>query len=355
MEHVLQLMTRDNFEESHRNLSNLASEGILTCMRTKTLKLLQYGEYQTLPLWLNMCDEMKKITAHGRVVVAVPGDLMVRTDESLIKIVVQNLVSNAMSHGRRDGPIKIDLHVDSGRVVIRVINEPGDDHESVTTHGLASPPPNQFEDFLKRPGENAASGNSHSQGLGLRGVKQCLDSLGASMGLFFHPQQVVAEVTLTDEFKFRAKITFDEQSRPLVACLDDSVVQRKVLQRMLSRTKAGAASFVAGGSIEEVRAFPEQVMNSPQLVTHCIIDQNLDDPAGLQQSILGSSIVQQLKALGYTGRCLIRSANDSPTCLALYRGCGADGFMSKSGLSPATFVEALTGQTWANDAAPVIA
>merc|ERR1712086_991747 len=137
--------------------------------------------------------------------------------------------------------------------------------------------------------------------------------------------------------KFFAKTTFD--SSPVIACLDDSAVQRKLLNRICSKTKAGSGSFSAGASIAEILAFPMQVMDSSIPVTHCIIDQHLDDPVGAHQSLYGTDIVKQLRKLGYAGRCIMRSANDSPEYVALYHECGADAFMSKSALSPAAFVE----------------
>jgi DNA-binding NarL/FixJ family response regulator len=97
-----------------------------------------------------------------------------------------------------------------------------------------------------------------------------------------------------------------------------------------------------GASIAEIHAFPAQVVRSPTPVIHCIIDQHLDDPEGDQQSALGTDIAKQLRTSGCTGRCIMRSANDSPASLALYHKCGADAFMSKSPLSPAAFVEALS-------------
>jgi hypothetical protein len=347
MDHILRSTTHENLETNVRSMTELTTTGVLTCMRTKAFKLLQYGEYQPLLQWLHVYDEVNRLTAHhGMVEVEAPEGLMVRTDETMIKIILQNLVSNSMNHGRHDGVISISFSVDSGKVLVRVTNEPGTYHETMLdTYGSPSKtaaPSDAFPALLKQSGEKASSSNAFSQGMGLNGIKQCLDVLDASMSLHFHTHHVEAAVILTIDSKFFAKTTFD--SSPVIACLDDSAVQRKLLNRICSKTKAGSGSFSAGASIAEILSFPMQVMNSSIPVTHCIIDQHLDDPVGAHQSLYGTDIVKQLRKLGYVGRCIMRSANDSPEYVALYRECGADAFMSKSALSPAAFVEALAGK-----------
>ena len=333
---------------------SITSNGILACMRTKAFKLLQYGEYQPLLQWLHVRDEVNKLTTHhGMVEVEAPDGLMIRTDETLIKIILQNLVSNAMRHGRNDGVISISFSVHLSKVLLRITNEPGKRHQTMLeTHGSLSKttaPSDAFLALLKCSSEKSSSGNAFSQGMGLDGIKQCLDALDASMRLYFHTQNVVAEVEFTIESKFFAKSKFE--SSPVIASLDDSTVQRKLLQRMCSKTNADTSSFSAGASITEILAFPVKVVSSTIPVTHCIIDQHLDDPVGAHQSLYGTDIVRELRKLGYAGRCIMRSANDSPEYMALYRGCGADAFMSKSALSPAAFVEALAGKNmWEGEA-----
>jgi anti-sigma regulatory factor (Ser/Thr protein kinase) len=347
MDHILRSTTHENLEANVRSMTELTTTGILTCMRTKAFKLLQYGEYQPLLQWLHVRDEVNRLTAHhGMVEVEVPDGLMIRTDETMIKIILQNLASNAMKHGRHDGVVGISFSVDSGKVIILVTNEPGTHHETMLEiYGSPSntaAPSDAFSALLKHSGEKASSGNTFSQGMGLNGIKQCLDTLDASMSLHFHTHRVEAAVMLTIDSKFFAKTTFD--GSPVIACLDDSAVQRKLLQRICSKTKASSGSFSAGASIAEILAFPMNVVGSSTPVTHCIIDQNLDDPVGAHQCLYGTDIVKQLRKLGYAGRCIMRSANDSPEYVALYRECGADAFMSKSALSPAAFVEALAGK-----------
>jgi hypothetical protein len=343
IDHIMKSTTHQNLEPNIRSAMELTTTGILTCMRTKAFSLLQCGEYQPLLQWLNVRDEVARLTEHhSKVEVEAPDGLMLRTDETLLKIILQNLVSNAMEHDRNGGVVSISFSMHSGKALLRVINEPGKCHEAMLeTHGPLSkttPPPDAFLALLKCPSEKAPS-NRHP---GLNEIKLCLDTLNATMGLYFHAQHVVTEVGLSGDSKFFAKTVFDDC--PVIACLDDSAVQRKLMLRMCGKTKAAKGSFSVGASIAEIHAFPAQVVRSLMPVTHCIIDQHLDDPVGNQQSVRETDIAKQLRTLGYTGRCIMRSANDSPASLALYHKCGADTFMSKSSLSPAAFVEALEGK-----------
>ena len=132
--------------------------------------------------------------------------------------------------------------------------------------------------------------------------------------------------------------TFDHY--PVVACVDDSIVNRKMMARLLQRTHCSTQSFVHGTTLDKIKHFPQSVLNHPDGVEVCIIDQNLDDPSGIHASIRGTDLVQQLMQRGFKGKCFIRSANDSPADVDHYRQLGA-GFISKTVNDPATFIQTL--------------
>ena len=340
IEHVLKSSrAHDTEHPSVEQARALVQEGLHTCMRAKTLKLIQYGEYKPLLQWLILCE---LITTPYKCDFDAPTQLMVYTDEALVKIILQNMVSNAVSHGGKDGGvtggITTAIKIIQDKLTISVTNLPGPDHaDMLQTFGQN----NAFESIAQRPREKAAANNSYSQGLGLVGIKQCADILEASVGLYFHADRVETKLTLKDKFKFATEKIFQPEKRPVIACLEDSRVQRKMLQRIFKITNASDASFVKGETMEEINTFPEKVMELG-CVDYCIIDQNLDnpDPMCAGPAVLGTSVIDRLKSLGFTGKCVIRSANDSPECLKLYKRHGA-AFMSKSTVSPEAFVESV--------------
>lgn len=366
---ILKHINPDNLNDTIKQVKEVASQGVITCMRGKALKLIQYGQYHPVRQWLPISVELNVYDGHNRTI-KVPTGLLVYTDETLLKIIIQNLISNATQHGKKDGPITIVFQIENDKVVLTVTNECNcckgtihhdsdcefgkhtySLHEFNTKHtdslheiNTKYPEPvDHFESFLTHSREKASSNHGFSQGIGLAGIKQCGDILGASIYLYPHPQTVVAKVVLQDQFKFSTKKVFDIPL-PVIACLDDSGTQRKLLQRLCTNTNASKDSFVLGESNEEIDTFADRVMQASPPVTHCIIDQNLENPVpnGIPRLILGTSIMCELRKKGFKGKLIVRSANDTSDCMKLYLASGADTFMSKSSSSKEAFVQVLT-------------
>ena len=149
-----------------------------------------------------------------------------------------------------------------------------------------------------------------------------------------------AFVSIQDTTIRETRKVFDDY--PIVACLDDSIVNRKMMQRIMTKTHCSTKSFVHGTTMKDIKSFVQKVVSfettHQEPVDVCIVDQNLDDPDGIRESVMGTDVIGELKRHGFTGKCFIRSANDNPSDVVKYLKCGA-GFISKTINDAATFVK----------------
>ncbi len=314
-------------------MKQIAQHGIDLCLRTNALKSIQYGDYKPLSQWVNL----SKLLSHwsSKVTMNIDDQLLVEVDEVLLKIVIQNYISNALRYG--DGECTVSARFDNDsadkRVVIRVVNKPHPEQlerhrEKVEKY--KSP----LDCFRLEPIQQ--QGIQFSEGIGLHSVQQCCKTMGAQYGVTFEETYVEAFVSLANISMVKTKNLFKDY--PVIACVDDSSMNRKVLCRLLNKTNCSSASFVVGATMDEIIQFPQKVLHHSEMVDVCVLDQNLDDPLGVQPTILGTDMVRQLQNLGFMGKCFIRSANDSPEDVAFYRSCGAM-FISKNSNDQAAFVQ----------------
>ena len=102
-------------------------------------------------------------------------------------------------------------------------------------------------------------------------------------------------------------------------------------KRMLQTIAANAESCVLGETHQEVSSVPDLVLQASCELDHhiivCIFDQNMDYPEGL---VTGTELTSKLRAQGFGGLIVIRSANDSAESLKQYCDAGADAAISKA-------------------------
>jgi signal transduction histidine kinase len=53
----------------------------------------------------------------------IPDDMVLNVDDNLLRIVYDNLLSNALKYGREGGTIELDMHENQGQVVLSVKND----------------------------------------------------------------------------------------------------------------------------------------------------------------------------------------------------------------------------------------
>ena len=102
-----------------------------------------------------------------------------------------------------------------------------------------------------------------------------------------------------------------------VAALDDDDVIRLIDKKMYA--SLGFEAVVLGKNREEIAGFPEYVCAMcppPHLV---VLDQNLNPPTSGERYILGTQLIAPLRAAGFTGKIVIKSANQSSEDRALYQ------------------------------------
>jgi hypothetical protein len=317
------------------DMKQIAQHGVDLCLRTNALKSIQYGDYKPLNQWVNL----SKLLSHcsSKVTMDIDDKLLIKVDEVLLIIVIQNYITNALRYG--DGKCTVSARFDHGstdkRVVITVVNKPHP--EQLEQHHLKMEKyKSPLDCFQLEP--IPQQGISCSERIGLHSVEQCCKILGAQYGVEFNENDVKAFVSLANVSMVKAETLFDDN--PVIACVDDSSVNRKVLSRLLHKTNCSSASFVVGATMDEIIQFPQKVLNHSEMVDVCVIDQNLDDPQSVQPTILGTDMVKQLQNQGFKGKCFIRSANDSSTDVDFYRSCGAM-FMSKISNDQAAFVQTI--------------
>ena len=134
------------------------------------------------PLLRDIRDDLRA-GADAEVRIEAPGELSVRTDPSVLAVVLENLVENAVEHTDTDAPVvTVRVGTDEAGVTIEV----EDDGPGVPDHEL---------DVLDATEETALE---HGSGLGLWIVKWGVASLGGTVAFDVSDAGTVARVTLPD-------------------------------------------------------------------------------------------------------------------------------------------------------------
>jgi two-component system sensor histidine kinase QseC len=101
---------------------------------------------------------------------AIPEGTTLRTNEDLLRIVLGNLIANAVAHSPTDGIVSIEGRSDNGRFVLTVANPAGD----IAEEDL----PRMFDRFWRR--DKARGGAGHA-GLGLALARSCAEIMGLDL------------------------------------------------------------------------------------------------------------------------------------------------------------------------------
>ena len=178
--------------------------------------------------------------------------------------------------------------------------------------------------------------DASSTGNGLRIALKCALLMEGELELRFLTSSVVASLTVPFA---RVDTAAPELPAGLrVASLDDDHFVRKIDRRLFD--KLGFEAHVRGATLDEILDFPAFVVGlhpPPQVV---LLDENLNHPAHGGKLIKGTELVPKLRDLGFDGKIVIKSANQSSTDLIHYEQSGVDGAIDKV-LSSDAFVREL--------------
>ena len=268
-------------------------------------------------------------------------------DGYLLKIALQNAVSNATKYGKEGGTITISVALRGHNLVISVCNEPGDDHERL----LALKSTDIV--FEKKVRLHTTSHEGISSGDGGWIMQQCAKAMAGNCVLKFSPShtewilQCPARVHISDQLSAQFKLPLDT----IVLFVDDSSTQRKLFPLQLSKALdlSKERIRVIGSSrceAVEMHMHAVQLMQQqPQCRMLLISDENLDYDH--HDCISGSAKIEEIRKmlteLGMEERllALVRSGNDSKSDRESFEA-RAHGVLPKSVSKPSDIMAAVT-------------
>jgi hypothetical protein len=279
-------------------------------------------------------------------------------DPQLIRFIHRNAISNACKYGKRGGTVTTELKYDSttNMLSVDIINFPGDHHDKLLDLGEQA----AKEVFSSGRRLHTAFGVSSkmddrevsfSSGDGAWIMRKCASILGGNVGITFNAERTIFNLSVpTKQVIETMSDDGSDQDWEIPPCtwgiiLEDSLVQRKLLNRLLSVLGIEKEKRIILGSTAEeilefnkiVRKLVESNRDNKFLI---IADENLDivEDGTRRSTISGSlSIERLLRELDPSdaGRvlALVRSANDSSEDLASYKG-RTHGFLLKEPIRP---------------------
>ncbi|KAJ1449634.1 hypothetical protein M885DRAFT_534956 [Pelagophyceae sp. CCMP2097] len=278
-----------------------------------------------------------------------------RLDALLVKIVFDNILSNAFKYGSATRPPSLTMHLEPDgcarvSLVIELTNWAGREHAALLTMGEA-----ELNRIAGAEGERAhtSTAMSISSGDGFPMAVVAARALGGTLRLRLSGSCVVAHLELSkvaigvtsDAKGPRRSSLFDrtstqgrifgraqpvDPSQLTIAIVDDSPLQRKVFKKHMSKiAPRGPPVILAGDTMESIDEFARVVCDAD--VDVVFTDQHFSP---VHHTKAGTDIVREIRALdAAAGRpprlIFVASGNDSPEDAAAYLAAGADGSLSK--------------------------
>jgi hypothetical protein len=322
-------------------------DGVEKCKDFLVLKQVAAGDYVPIPEAIDLRHFLndrwgKRVNLTIDVDEAVPEWTMLSLQ--LIKIILSNATHNAAEHGQHGGPITLSVEVGVGnRLMFRLENEAGSKHDAALhlqgVHG---------KNMLMRsdggPGIDKSSIRSEmSTFLGVKEMKDAANAMNAQPSLMFYPE--TEEVAAHVVFSLESELVPGTKPIPrsdaetgklredvIMICADDDAVPRMQCKGLAKKLNAQKNLMVVGATYAEVAGLAKTVLRVAE--EHgdenvvCIFDQNMDKYK--EGRVLGTDVVSDLRAAGFSGLMFIRSANDDPESARFYRRAGANGVLSKT-------------------------
>lgn len=273
---------------------------------------------------------------------------LLEVDPMLLLYIHRNAITNAWKFGEKGGLVETYLSFDdqSNTFTMDVINRPGPGHNHIVKLGMRA------RDIVFAPGKSLHSEKKHtilhphSRSNGAWIMRSCARVLKGNCDIDFQPDKTVFSFYCPVKLVGTQTMDMEEVKKlfPLPANtwgigIDDSLVQRKLLNRYLSLVGIKSDHvFIKGSSFEEISRFDTFVTkiileNSNDLFL-IVADENLDvNVDGKHWTISGSEALQKIirkigPVLEKNVLALVRSANDSSEDIAIYNS-RAHGFLPK--------------------------
>lgn len=246
----------------------------------------------------------------------------IQSDLNLILNVIDNFTANAAKYAPQEASARVLVSaVSSNRILISVHNDPGPKHAELRTRfgNDASP---LFQ------GDVSVHSDALSTRQGLAIAKKCANLLNGTVSICFEETEVVATLTFTYSI-LPASICLP--SSTLIASVDDQAMIRKMDAWMMQQMGIDVESVqhIRGVTADEIRDFPEYVMQMQRQPTMVLIDQNLDHPIHRSTMIKGTELIPRLRRLGFKGKIVVKSANSAASDVRSFITAGADGAVAK--------------------------
>mmetsp|Transcript_29560 Transcript_29560/g.45275 ORF Transcript_29560/g.45275 Transcript_29560/m.45275 type:complete len:348 (+) Transcript_29560:1008-2051(+) len=269
-------------------------------------------------------------------------------DGQLLRYIHRNAVSNACKYGKLGGQVLTSLRYEKPTIVLRVINEPGHEHETIVKMGKKASEA-VFAEGRRLKVHQDQDDKLISSGDGAWIMSKCAQTLGGSCCIDFEPTRTVfrfsCPVTLPPPPKNKNKFihkNFCVPTGTIGIAIDDSTVQRRLMDRILSHVGVETPNrIILGKEPNEIFQLGEtliQILQEQQdSKILMLVDENLDYTGvdvSNQLLISGSrvmfDVLQTLKPEDEARvLVLIRSANDSADDIASYAS-RAHGFFPKA-------------------------
>ena len=274
---------------------------------------------------------------------------------------IRNLAHNAEVHGGKSSTISMTVAVahvtrDKAKLCVTIINSPGVGHANAFQLQQHYGPNFLFQDHLN----GTLIGSKDSTFLGMREISQAAVLLNAEVSVLFEESQVVTlvacpvdvveiEVPLAEEVAVAISIDASNETllgvphQVMYILCDDDKAPRAMGRGLLRNPRLPSTpdSCVLGEHYSEVKLVAEMVLGATgekgAMGVACIFDQNMHWPQG---TVLGSDLVEELRAAGFKGLTVMRTANDSETSCEQFLAMGADAVLSK-GMSATLLIPAL--------------
>ena len=262
------------------------------------------------------------------------------SDKGLFKCIHGNVIRNALKYGKLGGKITTEAKYDevTGEFEMKVINLPGHGHDKLVMTGKRASEL-VFSHGTRLHNASNLDNRSHSAGDGAWIIRKCANILGGKVDIRFEPDEIV--------FSFKAPMKIHRPSSEADTfhlppgvwgiAIDDSKIQRKLLERFFHHAGLPEThQIILGQNSEEISGFVNYVVDlvnsHPRGLFFLIVDENLEMEDS-HKTISGSECIKQIRSALDPKQemrvlALVRSANDSPQDLALYRS-RAHGCMPK--------------------------
>jgi len=347
-----------------------ASHGAHNATQRSMLTGLRYGLNQTLEAVLS--EAMAREVVHGLYVtrtepvqveevlklsgvsVGRKGRLMLRTkpqvlpvvdlDPRLLLHVYRNAVSNAAKYGRVGGTVATEIEIADETLTIRVINEPGHSHAALRRLRDPSVVFAKGTRFHMTAQTTATARTSKGDGAWI--MAKCVESLQGTCGIRFEEERTVFEMRCPALECRDESLIKEAQFDGTVYALgvDDCEFQRFILGEIFEMSGIDEANVtLLGENVADIEGLADRIVQivseiPPDACLLAIVDENLDLPAPLFDTVSGSAGVEAARArLSPQDErrllALVRSANDSKDDQAVYAE-RAHGFLSKCPSEP---------------------